>query len=36
MVLFYINFVVLQSMMVHAKFHDNWTSGSGEKDFLRF
>ena len=22
--------------MIHAKFQDNRTSGSGEKDFLRF
>ena len=22
--------------MLHAKFQDHWTSGSGEEDFLRF
>ena len=30
----YIGFVELQSPMIHAKFQDHWTSGSGE-DFLR-
>ena len=32
----YINFVELESPMVHAKFQDHRTSGSGEEDFLRF
>ena len=31
----YINFVELESPMLHAKFQDHRTSGSGE-DFLRF
>ena len=22
--------------MLHAKFQDHWTSGSGDEDFLRF
>ena len=29
----YINFVELGSPMLHAKFQDHWTSGSGEEDF---
>ena len=32
----YINFLELESPMIHAKFQDNRTSGSGEDDFLRF
>ena len=32
----YINFVELESPMLHAKFQDHRTSGSGEEDFLRF
>ena len=35
-VMIYINFVVLQMLMLHAKFQGNWPSGSGEEDFLRF
>ena len=29
----YINFVELESPMLHAKFQDHRTSGSGEEDF---
>ena len=36
MVTIYINFVELESPMLHAKFQDHRTSGSGEEDFLRF
>ena len=36
MVIIYINFVKLESSMLHVKFHDHRTSGSGEEDFLRF
>ena len=32
----YIHFVELESPMLHAKFQDHRTSGSGEEDFLRF
>ena len=32
----YIKFVKLESLMLHAKFQDHRTSGSGEEDFLRF
>ena len=32
----YTNFVELESLMLHAKFQDNRTSGSGEEDFERF
>ena len=32
----YIDFVELESTMIHAKFQDHRTSGSGEEDFLRF
>ena len=32
----YIDFVELESPMIHAKFQDHRTSGSGEEDFLRF
>ena len=35
-VMFYINFVVLQSMMLHTKFQGNWPNGSGKEHFLRF
>ena len=35
-VIIYINFVELESPMLHAKFQDHRTSGSGEEDFLRF
>ena len=35
-VTFYINFVELESPMLHAKFQNHRTSGSGEEDFLRF
>ena len=35
-VIIYINFVELDSPMLHAKFQDHRTSGSGEEDFLRF
>ena len=34
-VIIYINFVELESPMLHTKFQDHRTSGSGE-DFLRF
>ena len=33
MVIIYINFVELESPMLHAKFQDHRTSGSGEEDF---
>ena len=33
---FYINFVALESLMLHAKFQDHRTTGSGEEYFLRF
>ena len=33
MVIFYINFVKLESPMLHAKFQDHRTNGSGKKDF---
>ena len=36
MVIIYKNFVELESPMLHAKFQDHRTSGSGEEDFLRF
>ena len=36
MVTIYINFVELESLMLHAKFQDHRTSGSGEEDVLRF
>ena len=32
MVVIYINFVQLESLMLHAKFQDHRTSGSGEED----
>ena len=32
----HINFVELESPMLHAKFQDHRTSGSGEEDCLRF
>ena len=32
-VIIYINFVELESPMLHAKFQDHRTSGSGEEDF---
>ena len=35
-VIIYINFVELESPILHAKFHDHRTSGSGEEDFKRF
>ena len=35
MVIIYTNFVELESLMMHAKFQDHRTSGSG-KDFYRF
>ena len=31
----YTNFVELESQMLHAKFQDNRTSGSGEEDFFK-
>ena len=34
-VITYINIVKLDFPMLHAKFQDNWTSGSGEEDFLK-
>ena len=33
MVMIYINFVELQSLMLHTKFQNHWPSGSGEEDF---
>ena len=33
MVFIYINFVELQSLMLHAKVQDQMTSSSGEVDF---
>ena len=33
MVIIFINFVELESPMLHAKFQDRRTSGSGEEDF---
>ena len=35
MVIIYINFVELESSMLHAKFQDHRTSGSGEEDFFK-
>ena len=32
----YINFVELQSFMLHTKFQNHWLSGSGEEDFKSF
>ena len=32
-VMIYINFVELQSLMLHTKFQNHWPSGSGEEDF---
>ena len=32
----YINFVELESLMLHGKFQDHRTSGSGEDDFKGF
>ena len=32
-VIIYMNFVELESLMMHAKFQGHWTSGSGEEDF---
>ena len=34
-VIIYINFVELESPMLHAMFQDHRTSGSGEEDFLK-
>ena len=34
MVMIYKTFVVLQTLMLHAKFQGNWPSDSGEEDFL--
>ena len=31
-VIIYLNFVELESPMLHAKFQDHWASGSGEED----
>ena len=36
MVIIYTNYVTLESSMLHAKFQDHRTSGSGEEDFQRF
>ena len=33
--MFYLSFVVLQSLMLHTKFQGNFPSSSGEEDFLR-
>ena len=35
-VIIYINFVGIESPMLHAKFQDNRTSGSGEEYFKGF
>ena len=35
MVTIYTNFVELESLMLHAKFQDHRTSGSGELRFLK-
>ena len=35
-VIIYINFVELESLMLHVKFQDHRTSGSGEEDFKDF
>ena len=35
-VIIYINFVELDSPMIHAKFQDHRTSGSGEEDFKKY
>ena len=35
-VIIYTNYVELEFPMLHAKFQDHRTSGSGEEDFLRF
>ena len=32
----FINLVELESPILHAKFQDHRTSGSGEEDFLKF
>ena len=32
----YINFVELESLMLHAKFQDHRCNGSEKEDFLRF
>ena len=34
-VMIYFNFVVLHTLMLYAKFHGNWHSGSGEEDFFK-
>ena len=34
-VIIYINFVELESSMLHARFQDHRTSGSGEEDFFK-
>ena len=36
MVMIYINFVEFYCLMLHAKFQNNRSSGSGEEDFERF
>ena len=36
MVIIYINFVELETLMLYAKFHDQRTSGSGEENILGF
>ena len=35
-VIIYINFVEFEFPILHAKFQDHRTSGSGEEEFLRF
>ena len=35
-VIIYIKFVEIESPMIHTKFRDHRTSGSGEEDFLKF
>ena len=35
-VIIYVNFVELESLMLHAKFQDHKASGSGEENFQRF
>ena len=35
MVIIYINYDGLESPMLHTKFRENWSTGSGEEDFLK-
>ena len=36
MVIIYTNIVELESTMLHAKFQDHRTAGSGKEDFFKF